>query len=195
MGEECRLSKSKKNLGYSLIELLVILLIIGILCSILLVSFFYVQEKQNEKKAYLELSALEVGITSYFREFGDFPNCPEGVCTPGECLFLSMVGFHNAKGGLEIPPQRSSLPVGLFGFDPVVFDVAEIPDFSHSDGNSLKVWVSNILAKDPSFLDPWGNEYQYEYPRKDRVGGYKIFSLGPNGETGGKFSEDDIFPL
>ncbi len=194
MGWGCRLRK-QRDPGYSLIELLVILLIIGILLSILSVGFSYVQEKQNEKKAHLELSALEVGITSYFREFGDFPNCPEEVCTPGECLFLSMIGFHNAMGGLEVPPNRATLPAGLLGFDTAVFDEAEIPDFSGNDGNSLKIWISNILSKDPSFLDPWGNEYQYEYPRKDNAGGYKIFSLGPDGETTGKFAEDDIFPL
>ena len=46
------------------------------------------------------------------------------------------------------------------------FDAAEIPDASHEDGNSMILWLSDTLGKDPEFLDPWGNEYAYEFPER-----------------------------
>ena len=180
--------------GYSLVELLVTIAIIAVLLGLMLVGFSFIQKKQKKKQAHLELSALQVGITSYREDFGDFPHCPKEICTPAECLFLSMIGFHNAVGGLEVPPKRASLPVRLLGFDPAIFDEAEIPSFSHNDGNALKIWLSDILNKDPGFLDPWGNEYQYEYPQDDDNLGYQLFSMGPDGQTGDKFSGDDIYP-
>ena len=135
---------------------------------------------------------IKTGVKAYSLNHGNFPNCPEEICTGSECLFLSMLGFHNAEGSLEIPPYPSSLPVELMDFDLSSFDKAEIPDFSHDEGNELKLWLAKILQKDPAFLDPWGNPYQYEFPREDDGSGYKLFSLGPDGKSGDEYSTDDL---
>ena len=178
--------------AFSLIELLVVLGIIGILLGICLTGFSYLQSKQDRKQAKVELAALKSSVLAYHGEWGNFPNCPEKICTQAECLFLSLFGFHNADGNLQVPPLRTTIPNSLFGYDLSRFDAAEIPEITHGDDDSLNLWLAEILQKDPAFLDPWGNEYVYEFPREDGNPGFLLFSRGPDGKTGEHHSTDDI---
>ena len=49
----------------------------------------------------------------------------------------------------------------------------------------------DTLGKDPAFIDPWGNEYVYEFPREDGAMDM-LFSMGPDGKTTEGYTEDDI---
>jgi len=49
-------------------------------------------------------------------------------------------------------------------------------------------WQGPYLKKGVP-LDPWGNDYVYNYPGKQNNGGYDILSMGPDGRVGGS---DDI---
>ena len=60
-----------------------------------------------------------------------------------------MLGFHNAEGGLEIPPYPTSLPIELFGFDLSKVDLGGIPAFSHDNGNALKIVVGPNFGQEP----------------------------------------------
>ena len=143
-------------------------------------------------RALVEIKALKTALVSYRSQYGGYPTCPKKICTPGECLFLSLAGFHNESGSLEIPPYPALVPSTIFGYDSSAYDVGEIPDFSHNDGKSLMLWLSRTLDNDVSFLDPWGNEYVYEFPREDGASGYLLFSMGPDGKTGEGHAEDDL---
>lgn len=182
----------KINGGFTLIELLVVLTIIGILSALSINGFWYVMELQDRDRAKIEIKALKTALIDYRTQNEGYPTCPNKICTPGECLFLSLAGFHNERGTLEIPPYGTLIPINLFGYDPSSYDAGEIPDFTHNDGKSLILWLSKTLEKDVSFLDPWGNEYVYEYPREDGEPGYRLFSLGSDGATGEGFEEDDL---
>ena len=112
--------------------------------------------------------------------------------TPGECLFLSLAGFHNERGTLEMPPYPPSISTHLFGYDLESYDVSKNTDINHNEGK-----VSNAVVVRDSwqrcFSRPWGNEYVYEYPREDDNPGYRLFSKGTDGETGEvQWEEDDI---
>jgi len=48
-------------------------------------------------------------------------------------------------------------------------------------------WNGPYLERKP--IDPWGREYQYQYPGTHNSGGYDLYSLGQDGENG---NEDDI---
>ena len=170
--------------GFTLVELLVVLAIVGILISLMFKGYFYVLDKQADKQARVELSALKVSIENYRRSFNGYPTCPQKVCTPGECLFLSLAGFHNEKGTLEMPPYPATISTHLFGYDLESYDITQIPDIEHNEGKSLMLWLSQMLGKDVAFIDPWGNEYVYEYPREDEAPGFRLFSMGPDGKTG-----------
>jgi len=182
----------RKQAGFTLIELLVALTIVGILAAMSMGTYGYVIEAKDKRRAEIEIAALKTALVDYRTNHGGYPVCPKKICTPGECLFLSLAGFHNEGGSLEIPPYPPLVPPRIFGYDLTSFNVAEIPDVSHDNGKSLILWLSKTLEKDVSFIDPWGNEYVYEYPREDGEPGYKLFSLGPDGLTGEGFEEDDL---
>jgi prepilin-type N-terminal cleavage/methylation domain-containing protein len=191
VGEGIRI-KSKIT-GFTLVELLVVLAIVGILCGLMFKGYFYVLDKQAHKQAYVELRVLKVSIENYRRSYNGYPICPQNVCTPGECLFLSLAGFHNEKGTLEMPPYPATISTELFGYDLESYDASLIPDVDHNDGKSLMLWLSQILGKDVAFKDPWGNEYVYEYPLQEGGRGFRLFSMGPDGKTGeDEWIEDDL---
>jgi prepilin-type N-terminal cleavage/methylation domain-containing protein len=191
VGEDIRI-KSKIT-GFTLVELLVVLAIVGILCGLMFKAYFYVLDKQAHKQAYVELRVLKVSIENYRRSYNGYPICPQNVCTPGECLFLSLAGFHNEKGTLEMPPYPATISTELFGYDLESYDASLIPDVDHNDGKSLMLWLSQILGKDVAFKDPWGNEYVYEYPLQEGGRGFRLFSMGPDGKTGeDEWIEDDL---
>ncbi len=183
---------TKNQKAFTLLELLVVIVIIGILMGILFTGWGYISQKQATQKAKLELVGLQNAVKEYLADFGQYPNCPEGICTPGETLFMSLAGFHNEQGTLELPPYSSKIPIHLFHFDLSSFDQIEIPDITHGGGQSLQLWLAQTLGKDPAFLDPWGNEYVYEYPLEDGGPGYRLFSMGPDGKTGDVYTQDDI---
>lgn len=179
--------------GFTLVELLVVLAIVGVLLGVMFRGYFYVLDKQAHKQAGVELEALRVSIETYRRSFQGYPTCPQKVCTPGECLFLSLAGFHNEKGTLEMPPYPATISTHLFGYDLNSYDRTQIPEVEHNEGDSLMQWLSETLGKDVAFIDPWGSEYVYEYPREDESPGYRLFSMGPDGKTGeAQWSEDDV---
>ena len=178
--------------AFTLIELMVVIVIIGILLGILFTGWGYINEQQARKKAKLEIVGLKNAVDEYLADYGECPNCPKEICTPGETLFMSLAGFHNENGSLELPPYTSKIPTHLFHYDLSAYDETEIPDISHGGGTSLQLWLAKTLGKDPAFIDPWGNEYVYEFPLEDGGPGYRLFSKGPDGKTGEEFTADDI---
>ncbi len=189
MGEDFSIKSHPR--AFTLVELLVVLAIVGVLITLMFKGYFYVLDKQAHKQAKVEIEALKLSVENYRRSFNGYPTCPQKVCTPGECLFLSLAGFHNEKGTLEMPPYPATIPTNLFGYDLNSYDVSQIPDVSHNEGKSLMLWLSQILGKDVAFIDPWGNEYVYEYPIEEGGPGFRLYSKGPDGKTGNEESSAD----
>jgi general secretion pathway protein G len=52
-----------------------------------------------------------------------------------------------------------------------------------------KNWHGSYLDSTNLPIDPWGDDYIYEYPGKHNKNGYDLFSAGPDGKPGTK---DDI---
>ena len=178
--------------GFTLMELLVVVLIIGILIGIIFGATSYVMDNQARKRAKVDVELLRASVVDYKACYGDYPRCPEGICTQGECLFLSLAGFHNEKGSLQIPPYKPTLNPNLIEYELPDFDPATIPKASHGDKQALLVWFAQVLGKDVAFRDPWGNEYVYEFPREDGRSGARIYSLGPDGEEGEESDADNV---
>ena len=181
----------KRN-GFTLIEILVVILILGILIGLIFGSSSYVVDSQARKKARIDVELLKSSVEEYKVRHGSYPHCPSEICPPGECLFLSLVGFHNEKGSFQIPPYPPTLNADLMDYDLDAFDPADVPDATHDGKQNFMVWLAKVLDKDVAFKDPWDNEYVYEYPRRNEAHGFRIYSLGPDGKEGKGFDEDNI---
>ena len=69
--------------GFSLIELLIVISIIGILTSIVVPAFFSVKNKAYLSKAKAEFKSLELSLQFYVDDYGVYPNDANRNIPPG----------------------------------------------------------------------------------------------------------------
>ncbi|MDA1045625.1 MAG: type II secretion system protein GspG [Verrucomicrobia bacterium] len=181
----------KKEKGFTLLELFSVIALIGILMSIAFPITSYVLDSIDEKNAKSELTVLRMAIEEFKAERGDFPNCPAKICSTGECLFLSLMGYHN-ENGLQIPPSPSLVNPTNFYYGPMDMEATELEGIDPSDSENSIALISFALSQDVAFCDPWGNNYMYQFPRKDGLAGFRLFSLGPDGKMGEGRESDDL---
>lgn len=55
--------------------------------------------------------------------------------------------------------------------------------------NNRVGWKGPYVEDSIQFIDPWGNDYQYQSPRREGKGWYDLWSNGPDGQSG---TADDI---
>ncbi|MFZ2836488.1 MAG: prepilin-type N-terminal cleavage/methylation domain-containing protein [Candidatus Saccharimonadales bacterium] len=78
------LAKHKRQIGFTIVELLIVIVIIGILAAITIVAYNGIQERANFSKSQSDLSALNKAIQLYYAENGSYPS-PTSGCTNGWC--------------------------------------------------------------------------------------------------------------
>lgn len=184
------MEKERKR-GFTLIEMLVVIGVISILIGILFLLVGPIMENKERKQAEIELQALKLSLIEFHRLQGEYPHCPRTICSAEETLFLSLVGFHNEKGNLQLPPYRSLVHESLFTL-PEEFDSANVPNRARASKKDFIRYLVKLIKQDVTFLDPWGKPYVYEFPREDDVPGYRLYSKGPDGKTGEGFEQDDV---
>ena len=86
------LRKSKK--GFTLIELMIVVAIIGILAALAIPNFLRFQLKSKTSEAKVNLAAIRTAEESYLAEFGNYVNA---AATPGTIPRSQKAGF--AGGG------------------------------------------------------------------------------------------------
>ena len=139
-------SRSRRLLrrGFTLMEMILVLAIIGILVGLGIVAMKGVVGDAEIGKAMADIRTMQTNIVRY----------------------RTMAGF--------IPSQAQGLEA-----------LAKKP----SGNPAPRSWRQLM---DPSaLLDPWGHPYQYRNPGKKEVGGYDIYSMGPDGQDG---TADDVYP-
>ena len=169
--------------GFTLVELLVVIVIIGILAGITFTGADYLLGAQDEKQTKSHIEVISLALDQYKSEMGGYPRTDsisneENIFQRGELLLFALNGILDRDGeSLSTENRRKSFLPG----DALVIGKQngkrnEVFTPSESD------WQPN--SGDPFFaMDPWSEPYIYQFPRKDGHKGFLLFSKGPNGQS------------
>ncbi len=95
----------KKN-GFTLIEMLIVIAIIGILASIVLIGLGPVQRKGRDSRRISDLKSVQTGLELYYNQKSVYPAAPNGwqdvqtaLAGPGAGLGISIIPDDPSSGG------------------------------------------------------------------------------------------------
>jgi general secretion pathway protein G len=149
--------------GFTIVELLIVIVIIGILAAITIVAYNGIQERANFSKSQSDLSALNKAIQLYYADNGSYPSSTSG-CTNGWC------GWDQATGDNFIPglvpkyiASTPQLPTSYASSNTYLYSSATGVNFrlmrykADAAGLSTIERTDNTLIASPSFTTTgWG---------------------------------------
>jgi prepilin-type N-terminal cleavage/methylation domain-containing protein len=144
--------------GFSLIELLTVLVIIAILAGLTLAAFSGVQRSALRKRAQTEIQGLGTALESYKADNGSYPIPPLTTFTSTN---IYLTAAPNLSAGIY---QQSSqyLYEALTGRTNYVDPVATAGTHIYYAFNSRELGNNSAAAGAPIYVqDPFGNSYGY----------------------------------
>ena len=117
----------RKSAGFTLIELMIVVAIIGILAAIAVPNFLTMQLRAKRSEVPLNLAGIQTAEQAYFHEYGEYK---------------AAAVLPRADGALDT--QKTLWPASAAGFD----DIGWSPD-SSVYGNYL---VAGVSAAPPAFV-------------------------------------------
>jgi prepilin-type N-terminal cleavage/methylation domain-containing protein len=159
--------------GFTLIELMIVILVIGIVGGIIFSGASYLFEKQSIKTAQAEIEILKIALNEYHRKEGEYPPIAEKSTDfkdfSGD-LLNGLYGSHEFIDGswerLDKEDKKKSLiPIDKFSILPIAEEASG---------------TFNLDEVDHFLVDPWGQPYIYEDKRKDGFPGFLLYSMGPD---------------
>ena len=185
----------RQKSGFTLIEVMIVLLVVGILIGVTFVGASYLFIAQQEKKALADIGAIKLALEEFKIEFGDYPRTDVNLSNPddevlcGRRLFQALSGYVDKKGILYEDPSLR----------PKSFLKSDALNLAEQTGRSMRKVILDLTDFEsgtiPEYvaIDSWDTPYVYEHPRRDGNLGYLLFSKGPDQETS-KFTTEQASP-
>lgn len=67
------ISIRKKNSGFTIIELLIVIIVIGILATLVIVTYNGIQQKARDTKRKTDINAIQGQVEAYYAQNGKYP--------------------------------------------------------------------------------------------------------------------------
>lgn len=158
---------SARRSGFTLVELLVVILVIGILATITFGLFKAANTGRNKSKSKGEIQAISMAAQSYRKAYGDFPGCATGTDDRFRRDLLDQL-----LGRRLIRFTTPGNPPALLAFDDATLPGANrqmrsflsMDDVTTNDNSQISAndWRGGNAAC-REFVDAWGNPYDYRY--------------------------------
>lgn len=119
------MNNSLKN-GFTLVELLIVMVILGILTTIVASSFSSSQEKARDTRRKSDLQSIAKALELYYNDYGEYPDDNNGIimgcgtngeqaCTWGE----EFIDDNNTTYMIKLPQEKTSSRNYYYFSDPV----------------------------------------------------------------------------
>ncbi len=160
--------------GFTLVEILTVIAIIGILSAMLLVVVNRAQEHAREVKARLETQQILLAITEYEQTYSHFP-VSSAVQQSGLANVTYGGAYNNASGQSWPPtPVPANYVAGNSDIMSILLDLTNFPgggptaNANYQKNSRQEVYLSAKMTGDASspgvgtdlnYRDPWGNPY------------------------------------
>ena len=114
----CPQLKYFREEGFSLVEIMVVIVIIALLASIVGINVKSYRDKASQKKARADIAVLVTAMKSFYADKGRYPTAGEGlaVLAPEYIDQVSLDPWNNAYQ-FEVPGSEGAFDVICFGAD------------------------------------------------------------------------------
>ena len=149
--------KSKLTQAFTLIELLTVMAIIMIIAGMVVGVSTTARESARKRKSEVMIAALEIGISMYHADTGNYPTGDDGT----GCYFLYDL-LTNAEYGDGL--SGGGNPADIAGWR------GPYMEFKTKDLNNVA----------DEIIDPWGNVYNYDAtnPITHNTNSFDLWSIG-----------------
>ena len=148
---------SSSNRGFTMIELLTVIAIIGILAGLLFPAISTAMKKAKIAKAQVEIHAIETAWKAYLNEYGQWPVIINGPAV----RYLKVTGLNadsTSSKGLQTTIDTTALLLGLATTPGLPIGAYD----SQASNPKLVQFINLKRDTDTGELhDPWGHTYKF----------------------------------
>lgn len=101
-------SLKNKSKGFTIVELLIVIVVIGILATLVIVTFTGIQQKARDSKRKTDLSAIQAALESYYSSNNTYPTLAH--LQDSSWISTNMKGFDTKA--LQDPKGSSGSTIG-----------------------------------------------------------------------------------
>jgi len=147
----------KRDNGFTLLELMTVMIIIAVLAALVLKAAGYAQNKAARSRAASEIAAISTALEGYKADNGEYPHDDELTdklrpdAAPDNAKYLEASLFLSVTLNTASTRYLSDFPSSSFGTT-----TKEVPDGFDDAGNEKKKKVDYLYL-----IDPFGNPYGY----------------------------------